>query len=254
MRAIITGAASGIGKATALRLAHDAAAKGTSGSGLLLVDRDAEALASAAAECAKSGVSIATACVDLTDPAACSAIVEKAADTLGGLDAVVSNAAILKIVPLLDLSLEDYERMFAINTRATFLIAKAAFPLLKESKGSLVATASLAAHACAPYLGVYAASKAALVMLVRQLAHEWGPHGIRCNTISPGSTRTNIMGKEMAAQMNAQTIDKSPLGFTSEPSDQAAAIAFLLSADARYITGSDLVIDGGKQTMLLAAG
>jgi NAD(P)-dependent dehydrogenase (short-subunit alcohol dehydrogenase family) len=166
----------------------------------------------------------------------------------------VSNAGIIGRSSLLDLSLADYERSFAINTRATWLLAKAAHPLLAASKGSIVATASISAHEPTPPLGAYSASKAALIMLVRQMAVEWGPDGIRCNTVSPGSTHTAMTDARYSDPVQrAAAAQRNPLRTVGLPENQAAAIAFLLSPDAAYITGIDLLVDGGLSTMLMPA-
>lgn len=248
MRAIITGAASGIGKAVALRLAREAHAQ------LLLVDVAAEKLDAVARELRTLGAQVETFSGDLTDVAVPGRVVAAAAQAFAGVDALISNAGVIKRGSLLDLTLEDYELGFAINTRATWLLAKAAHPHLKASKGAIVATASISAHAPTPPLGAYSASKAALVMLVRQMACEWGPDGIRCNTVSPGSTHTGMTDARYSdPQQHAAAAKRQPLQMVGSPEHQAAAIAFLVSPEAAYITGADLLVDGGLNTMLMPA-
>jgi NAD(P)-dependent dehydrogenase (short-subunit alcohol dehydrogenase family) len=114
----------------------------------------------------------------------------------------------------------------------------------------------MAAHHPAPGLGAYAASKAALVMLVRQMALNWGPDGIRANTVSPGSTLTPIGGTDVESNVGftrpGGAPGRNPLGFFSLPEDQAAMIAFLVGPDARFITGGDFKVDGGLSTQLMA--
>lgn len=258
MKAVITGAASGIGRAVALQLGRDGRAQGRGGahgpSQLLLVDVNAAKLADVAAELRSLGAQAETFVGDLSEPAVPARVIEAAGKAFGGLDALISNAGIIHRASLLELRVEDYERAFAINTRATWLLAKAAHPLLAASKGCIVATASISAHEPTPPLGAYSASKAALVMLVRQMACEWGPDGIRCNTVSPGSTHTGMtdvrysdpVQREAAAQRN-------PLRKVGVPENQAAAIAFLAGPEAAYISGADLVVDGGLHTMLMTA-
>ncbi len=253
MRAIVTGAASGIGRATALRLAADARARGDSEVRLLLVDIAEDRLQPVVAALQADGADAYAFAGDLADPAVPARIVAQAATALGGLDVLVSNAGILTNAPLANLSLEDYDRTFAVNTRATWLLAKAAYPLLKQSRGSLVATASISATEPTPPLAAYSASKAALVMIVQQLANEWGPDGIRCNCISPGATRTGMT--ESVYGDPAKRAERStliPLQRVGAPEDHAAAISFLAGPDAAYITGVNLTIDGGVATTLMS--
>jgi NAD(P)-dependent dehydrogenase (short-subunit alcohol dehydrogenase family) len=254
MKVIVTGAASGIGRATAFRLARDAASRDGKPAQVLLVDVAKEKLDEVAAQLRAENARAETHVADLAEPSAAAGVVDAARRAFGGLEALVSNAGIIQRSTLLDLSVADYERSFAVNTRATWLLAKAAHPLLAASKGSIVATASISGHEPTPPLGAYSASKAALIMLVRQMAVEWGPDGIRCNTVSPGSTHTAMtdarysdpVQREAAAQRN-------PLRMVGSPENQAAAISFLLSPDAAYITGIDLLVDGGLASMLMPA-
>jgi NAD(P)-dependent dehydrogenase (short-subunit alcohol dehydrogenase family) len=254
MRVIVTGAASGIGRATAIRLARDAAGRNVRQAEILLVDIVKEKLEEVADLLRAERARAETIVADLADASAPARVVDAAASAFGGLDALVSNAGIIQRSSLLDLSLADYERSFAVNTRATWLLAKAAHPLLAASKGSVVATASISGHEPTPPLGAYSPSKAALIMLVRQMALEWGPDGIRCNTVSPGSTHTAMTDARYSdpVQRNSAA-QRNPLRIVGLPENQAAAIAFLLSADAAYITGIDLLVDGGLATMLMPA-
>jgi NAD(P)-dependent dehydrogenase (short-subunit alcohol dehydrogenase family) len=248
LKAVVTGAASGIGRAVARRLAADAAARGEP-AGLLLVDRAAETLDGVAAELAAVALT-----VDLAQPHAGEVVAAAARELLGGLDALISNAGMPSIGDLAELSLEEWERVFAVNLRATWLLARACHPLLRVGGGALVATASIAAREPAPGLGAYAPSKAALVMLVRQLAYEWGPDGIRCNCVSPGTTHTGMTDATYSdSERRAERASHLPLRRIADPDDIAAAIAFLAGPDAAYITGVDVLVDGGFGTALLPA-
>lgn len=137
--------------------------------------------------------------------------------------------------------------MMSVNARATWLLAQAAYPLLKESRGCLVATASVAAENPAPGHGSYSASKAALVLLVKQLAFEWGPDGIRCNCVSPGTVYTPMTAPAYddpdspARRGREQVI---PLRRVADPSEIASVIDFLASPDASYVTSVNLYVDG----------
>jgi NAD(P)-dependent dehydrogenase (short-subunit alcohol dehydrogenase family) len=255
VRVIVTGAASGIGLATAHRLNADTHARQGRGARLTITDISAGALDKAATALRAAGAEVVAVVADLSDPAVAPEIVERAVAGFGGLDALVSNAGLLRPGSLLDLSLEDYELTFAVNTRPTWLLIKSARPHLRESLGTVVVTASIAAHHPIPSQGAYSASKAALLMMVRQLACELGPEGIRINSISPGSTLTGIAAgltiDPSVLVRGGAARDRNPIGFISAAEDQAAAIAFLLSPDARFISGSDLGVDGGVRTQLM---
>lgn len=251
MKIIVTGAASGIGRAAANRFQHDVSRREGRPAELLLVDINAEMLANAAAEVAGQGARVETFVGNLADPQVPGRAVQAAKDSFGGLDVLVSNAGILRRGSLLETSLEDYDLTFAVNTRATWLLSKAAYPLLAASKGCLIATASISGYEPTGTLGAYSASKAALLMLVKQLACDWGPVGIRCNTVSPGSTRTALTHIP-GVQAPERRVGRNPLRMIAEPEQQAAVIAFLASPDAAFITGADLLVDGGASTQLMA--
>jgi glucose 1-dehydrogenase len=173
-------------------------------------------------------------------------VVDEAVSRFGGLDGVVSNAGVNRPGPLLKYAVEDWDRLFAVNTRATWLLAKAAHPALKESGGAIIATASMSGSNAHAGLGAYGPTKAAIIMLCRVLAQEFGRDGIRVNTVSPGMVRT---GMTAAVYESQQITDERnalvPLGRVATPEDIADVIAFLLGPDARYINGHDLVVDGG---------
>jgi len=250
MRAVVTGAASGIGRAVARRFAADAAARGEQAE-LVLVDRAADGLAAVADEL---GAGASTVVVDLARTDSGEVVAAAARERFDGLDAVISNAGVVTAYALNELSEEEYERTFAINTRATWLLAKATYPLLREAKGALVATASLASIMPVPPMGAYSASKAALVMIVSQLAYEWGPDGIRCNCVSPGMTHTGLTeGSYSDPELKAERGAKVPLQRIGTAEDIAAVIAFLAGPDASYVTGVNVYVDGGLSTVLMPA-
>jgi NAD(P)-dependent dehydrogenase (short-subunit alcohol dehydrogenase family) len=253
VKALVTGAASGIGRAVAVQLVRESAHSGAAAQ-LLLVDLAQDKLESVARELRSAGGQIEIAVGDLSDPAVPQRVVDAAAKAFGGLDALVSNAGIIQRGTLLELSVEDFERCFAVNTRATWLLVRAAHPLLKRSRGSIVATASISGHHPTPPLGAYSASKAALHMLVRQLACDLGPDGIRCNTVSPGTTHTGMTDARYSDPVQrAAAEQRNPLRMVGSPEHQAAVICFLLSPAAAYVTGTDVLVDGGLGTMLMPA-
>lgn len=245
--AIVTGAAHGIGRATAERLA-------ASGARLLLVDLDEVGLAQACEAVRVAGGEAVAVAADLAEPAAAGVVVAAADEHLGCLDALVSNAGVLNHDALVDLAVDDWDRAFAVNVRATWLLARAAYPLLAASRGVLVATGSIAgSHPAVPH-GGYSPSKAALLMLVRQLAFEWGPAGIRANSVSPGMVVTAMSAAFYADPDRKRARDDAlPLRRVGQPEDVARVITWLLGPDACYITGQDLLVDGGLTTMLMPA-
>jgi glucose 1-dehydrogenase len=164
----------------------------------------------------------------------------------GGLEGLVSNAGVNRPGALVDYAVEDWDRMFAVNTRATWLLAKAAHPALKAARGAVVATASMSGSRAHANLGAYGPSKAALINLVQVLAQELGRDGIRVNSVSPGMVRTGMTARVYAdAKISAERDALVPLGRVATPEDIADAIAFLLGPDARYVNGHDLIVDGG---------
>lgn len=254
MRIIVTGAASGIGRAVAERLAAGEVLPGSHR--MLLTDRDADGL-SAVAEAI--GPAAAAFVADLASPDCGQAIVEAALAHMGGIDGLVSNAGVIAGGPLLEQTAEQFERIYAINTRATWLLGKAAHPHLAKARhtgagASFVATASMSASQPTPGLGFYSSSKAALLMLMRQFALEWGGDGVRCNTVSPGPTYTPMTraGYDDDAR-RAQRESMIPLGKLGMAEDVADAILFLLGPRSSHITGIDIMVDGGMSNNLMPA-
>ncbi|MFM6831932.1 MAG: SDR family NAD(P)-dependent oxidoreductase [Novosphingobium sp.] len=249
MRFIITGAASGIGRACAELLADGSAIPGDHQ--MLLADRDADNLAVVAEAI---GARAARVVVDLSELDCGTRIVDAAIAHMGGIDAVISNAGIIMGGALVDLAPEQFDLIYGINTRATWLIGKAAHPHLRESHGAFIATASMSATQPTPALGFYSSSKAALLMLMRQLSIEWGPDRIRCNTVSPGPTYTPMTKAGYDDETRRKQRESSiPLGKLGTAEDVARAILFLCSPQAGHINGIDVLVDGGMSNMLMPA-
>jgi NAD(P)-dependent dehydrogenase (short-subunit alcohol dehydrogenase family) len=252
MRVLVTGAASGIGRATCLRLARDATQRGQAGRIAAVDLAAAGGLEGLAEELGKLGAEALLLRGDMGDPEAPARVVSAAVERFGGLDGLVSNAGINRPGRLLEYDLGDWDRMFAVNTRATWLLARAAHPALRASRGAIVAVASMSGSSAHASLGAYGPSKAALIMLARVLAQELGPDGIRVNTVSPGMVHTGMSAAVYADErLAAARAALVPLGRVATPEDMADVIAFLLGPDARYITGHDLVVDGGVTGNLL---
>lgn len=242
---VITGAASGIGRAVAMA----AAQRGSDP--LVLVDRDKRGLAALVAKLG-GAVPVLPLAGDLAAAAFPHDVIAAAVRAFGGVKAVVGNAGIVGKGKLAEFALTDFDREFAVNVRATWLLAKAAYPHLKAERGTLVATASIAASVPTPGLGTYSPSKAALVALVKQLAVEWASDGIRCNSVSPGPTRTGITAAAYADPAALAAREQAiPLGQVGEAADIAEVIFFLLSDASRFVTGADIVVDGGFSLNLM---
>jgi NAD(P)-dependent dehydrogenase (short-subunit alcohol dehydrogenase family) len=252
MRVLVTGAGSGIGRATCLRLARDAKARGATAK-VAAVDLPGVAgLDAVVGELGKLGAEAVAVRGDMSTADAPARVVAEAVKRFGGLDGLVSNAGINRPGALLDYAVEDWDRMFAVNTRATWLLAKAAHPALAASRGAIVAIGSMSGSNAHANLGAYGPSKAAVIMLARVLAQEFARDGIRVNSVSPGMVRTGMTERvyqnpELVAAREALV----PLGRVANPDDIADVVAFLLGHDARYVNGHDLVVDGGITGNLL---
>jgi NAD(P)-dependent dehydrogenase (short-subunit alcohol dehydrogenase family) len=246
MRVLVTGAASGIGRATCLRLAREARARGGAAQ-VAAVDADRAAeLDGLAVELSRLGADVLLLDGDMGSPEAPGRVVTAAVARFGGLDGLVSNAGINRPGPLTGYALEDWDRVFAVNVRATWLLARAAHPALRASRGAIVAVASMSGSQAHAGLGAYAPSKAALIMLVRVLAQELGRDGVRVNALSPGMVQSGMTREVYAdADVAAARAALVPLGRVADPEDMADVVAFLLGPDARYVNGHDLVADGG---------
>lgn len=246
MRVLVTGAASGIGRATCLRLARDVRARGGKAKVAAVDLRPSPGLDTLIDELGKLGAEAMPLHADMGSSDGPASVVGEAVARFGGLDGLVSNAGINRPATLLDYSVEDWDRVFAVNTRATWLLAKAACPALKASRGAIVAVASMSGSNPHANLGAYGPSKAALIMLVRVLAQEFGRNGVRVNAVSPGMVRTGMTAQVYADErLLAERNALVPLGRVATPEDMADVVAFLLGPDARYVNGHDLVVDGG---------
>jgi len=241
MRVLVTGASRGIGRAICLRLASQGAEIAACGSA------HADELDAVIAEAAKQGGRVVPLLGNLADPATPALLVEQAVATFGGLDAVVSNAGVSRPSTLAKLETEDWDYLMAVNTRAPWLLAKAAYSALRKSRGSFVSVASMSGVQPYPGMGAYSPSKAAVLMLVRTLAQEWATDGIRVNAVSPGLIHTSLTAKVYAdAPTKAAREALVPLHRIGAPdADIAGLVAFLIGPDAAYVTGQNLLADGG---------
>lgn len=250
---LISGAARGIGKAIAERLAQQAQQQ-ESPLALALLDQAGSALNEVAGQLQSANVQTLAIAGDLSDPACPAGAVQACHAAFGQLSGIVSNAGAAVPSLLQDCQLDDWDRIFALNTRAPLLLAQAALPHLLDSQGSLLVITSVSATHATPFLGAYSASKAAALMLVKQLALEWGQLGVRVNALSPGLIETPGTAKAYELpQARQERQARIPQGRIGQPEDIAAVAAFLLSSDAGYIHGADIVVDGGISNTMMQA-
>ena len=238
-RIIVTGAAQGIGRAVARRLAAP-------GRQIAVWDVDAEGAEATAVLCREADAVAAARQVDVGSAEEIEAGVTAVISEWGRPDGLVANAGIFPRAHALDMELSEWERVLRVNLTGTFLTARAVARAMKEDgRGAIVTTASGRALAGAANGAHYAASKAGIIALTKSLAHDWARYGIRVNCILPGVTDTAQPRGEMSDSELYALGARIPLGRIGEPDDIAAVVAFLLSDDARYMTGQTVAVNGG---------
>lgn len=250
--ALVTGATGGIGRAICLALAAQARRDGQALHISAAASRPGEKLDQLLAELRAAGAQAHGVAGDITQPADCARLVDEAQATGGDLTTLVCNAGASGPGQLADLPVAQWDLSFNLNTRSALLLAQAARPALVRTRGSITAIASMSGLTPHPGYGAYSATKAALIMLCRQLAQEWAADGIRVNTVCPGMVRTPLT--EAVYQddaIRAQREALVPLGRIGRGEDIGAAVAWLASPQASYVTGQNLVVDGGISDHML---
>lgn len=241
---IVTGAGTGIGAASARRLAAE-------GANVILTGRRPAPIEAVAASC--GGTAVAG---DAAAPDHAKALVQLAQQRFGGLDALVCNAGGFGFGTLTDITDGDWTKAVEANLNTAMVMSRAAMPALSERRGNILMMASIAALAAGPEACGYVTMKHGLIGLTRSVARDFGKQGVRCNAICPGWVRTEMADMEMSELMERKGLGSRdeayalvtkdvPLGRPADPEDIAAAVAFLCSTEAAMITGAVLTIDGG---------
>jgi NAD(P)-dependent dehydrogenase (short-subunit alcohol dehydrogenase family) len=240
--ALVTGATNGIGRATAVRLASEGAVVGVN----QRPTGDPTETLRLIKEAGGEGFPVVA---DMRDPAAVTAMVAEVAARGGRLDYVVSNAAINPFMDWDKTSVEEFDQLFETNVRGTWIVAtEGAKQMMREGHGGAICmVSSISAHVGAPGQTAYCGTKGAISMLGKALGAVLGEHGIRVNVIEPGAVATNMSAPllEAAPEVLKYYLDRIALHRIGDPAELAAAVAFMLSDDASYVTSATLLVDAG---------
>jgi 3-oxoacyl-[acyl-carrier protein] reductase len=239
--ALVTGASRGMGRAAALALS-------AAGARLIVhYGRGAEE-AKAVVDQIRSGGGRADALsADLAAADGAHVLAKQVRDLLSGqLDILVANAGISKAAAIEEMTVEDFDRLFAVNVRAPYFLVQQLLPIM-SSGGSIVLVSSLAAHAVVGTLSAYAATKGAVGTLVKHFASALGPRGIRVNAVAPGVIDTDMSNLVKTEQGRTTVLGVQTLKRVGQPDDVGSVVAFLASDDARWITGDTIRVDGGSK-------
>lgn len=241
---IVTGAGSGMGRATAIRFANE-------GASVVLVGRTAETLEKTAEEFPQDNTWIHSdnymvIVCDISDQSQVQEMVKRTIDKFGQLDILVNNAGKATSGKITELSAEEWQSSINVNLNGTFYVCKAAMPHLIKTKGNIINVSSLSGMGGDWNMAAYNAAKAGVTNLTRTLALDHGPDGVRVNAVNPSVTKTGMTSAiQNSDDKTNQFLARCPLGRLATPEDIAGAITFLASEDASMITGVNLPVDGG---------
>ncbi len=242
--AIVTGGGQGIGKAVARRLAGEGAA-------VAILDVNAETGKAVAAELSAAGSRALFAQCDVRKRQEVRVTVDSIVQTFGGITILVNNAGIGRRAPFLELSDETWNAVLEVNLTGAFIVAQEVCRYMaRAGRGSVVNLGSAAAHMAHSEQAVYSVSKAGLEALTRVMAFELAPAGVRVNAVSPGTIATEFLAGMLTPEARSAREQRIPAGRLGTPEEVADLIAFLVSSDSKYMTGSTIPLDGG----LLSAG
>jgi 2-hydroxycyclohexanecarboxyl-CoA dehydrogenase len=241
--ALVTGAAAGIGKACAMRLAKDGIAVG-------VLDVNLEGCQAVVAEIEAAGGKAIALQASVADRAQVNAAVGRLRDAFGPVTIVVNNAGISNVVAFKDLTDEQWDKMLEINLKGTFIVTQVVLPDMESAKwGRIVNISSSSAQTGAVGMAHYSSSKGAIVTLTRTLAQELGPLGITVNNIPPGTVMNTIMSeaqRERSPERMEAVFKQIPVQRQGEPADIANACSWLVSEDSGYVTGQTIGVNGGR--------
>ncbi|WP_079110236.1 SDR family NAD(P)-dependent oxidoreductase [Streptomyces roseifaciens] len=236
--ALVIGGASGIGAACAERLAAE-------GAMVMVADLDEDGARRVAGQITTAGGAALPRRIDVTDPDSVGLVVAEAANLRGGLRIAVNSAGVMgPLNPLADLSPADFDTVMKVNLYGVFHALRCQLASIAPTGGVIVNLASIAAHSGFRGHAAYAAAKQGVLALTRTAAREYADHGVRVLSVSPGIVDTPLLA-ELPAHATDALLSSLPLRRTAQPTEVAALIAFLVSDDAAYVTGSDHVVDGG---------
>jgi meso-butanediol dehydrogenase/(S,S)-butanediol dehydrogenase/diacetyl reductase len=237
---LVTGAASGIGRATAERLARE-------GATLVLGDLNAGGLEQTVQTCSEAGAQVLSLVADISSEASVAQIMDSTMSEFGRLDVLCNIAGILQFKDFRLTTLDDFNRIIGVNLTGTFLMCRDALPHLLESQGNIVNMSSTAALGGHPWTGPYSASKGGIQAMSLGIAVEFGKLGVRCNCVAPGSILTPIQDAfELPEGADPKLLHRiMPLDRMRGPEQIASAVAYLGSDDAAHVNGTVLKVDGG---------
>jgi NAD(P)-dependent dehydrogenase (short-subunit alcohol dehydrogenase family) len=244
--AIVTGAARGLGRAFALRLAQEGAK--VMAMNIVLRPKDKEDLDETVKQLKATGVEAASFVGDVSSVKDTSTMAEAAVKTFGKADILINNAAIydgLKRKPFYEIDLDEWDLVMKVNVKGAFLCTRAVFPYMKnQGYGKIINIASEVFFTGSHGFAHYVASKGGIIGMTRALAIELGPHGIRINCVAPGFTDTEA--SRGIADVAKYDTSKTPLGRVVKPEDLTGAALYLASPDSDFVTGQTLLVDGGR--------